>query len=259
MPVPIGLSYNGFNMQTATVVTVGFNDAQTFTRNLGVFKRIRRAGALITNDTYEDRVIAVTGNLEQTSVTALEGAIDDFENALSAKYGNLDIDYEGGTRRYIATPQRVSFPRDHRGSTWAEFEVDFLITEYGKDTASTTLINNVNKTASPATQAMTVDGSAPQQYLIITVTLNSFTGTTMNTITVGNNETGQAVSVSRQWTAADVLVIDVENQTCKVNGVVVDFSGAFPRFKPGSRTLSYTDDMSARSVNITATYIKRWL
>lgn len=259
MPVPIGLSYNGFNMQTSTVVTVEFNDAQTFTRNLGVFKRVRRAGSLITNDTYEDRVIAVSGNLEQTSVTALEAAIDDFENALSAKYGELDIDYEGSTRRYVATPQRVAFPREHRGSTWAGFEVDFLITEYGKDTASTTLINNVSKTTSPATQAMTVDGSAPQQYLIISVTLDSFTGASLNTITIGNNETTQAVSVSRQWLATDVLVIDVENQTCKVNGTLVDYSGAFPQFKPGSRTLSYADDMTARGVHVTATYVKRWL
>jgi hypothetical protein len=246
-------------MQSSTLITTEFNDAQTFTRNLGVFKRIRRAGSLITNDTFEDRVITVSGEFEQTSLTNLEAAIDDFENAMAIKYGVLDIDYEGGTRRYIATPQRVNAPRPHRGSTWADFSVDFLITEYGKDTASTTLVNNVNKTASPATQAMTVDGSAPQQYTIITVTLNSFTGASLNTITLGNNQTTQAVSISRQWTAADVLVIDVENQTCKVNGVIVDFSGAFPQFKPGSRTLSYIDDMTARSVNITVTYVKRWL
>lgn len=253
------ISYDAFDMQTANVITSDIGDAPIFERNLGVQNRIRKAGAIITDDTFETKVIPTAGYIEDTSDTLLEGRIDDFNAAMAKKNKQLDIGYEGGTRRYIATPQRVSVTRPVRAANWAKFEVDFLVTEFGKNTSATTLLSAVSTTASPKSHAIVIDGNAPQQSLLITLTLTSFTGASINTLTLKNNDTGQAISVSRKWVAGDVLVVDVDLQKVTVNGVVTDFSGAFPSFEAGNRTLVYSDDFTARNVSVTASYVKRWL
>jgi len=254
-----GITYGSYDMQTSNVITAHIGDSQPLVRSLNVMRRMRRAGAITTDDTYNERVIPVNGQLESTSDTALEGLIDDFKAAMANKGASLDIDYEGGTRRYVATPQSVVVERPVRASNWANFSVEFLITEFGKSTSISTPVNAVNKTASPATQAMTIDGSAPQQYVIITIDINTLTGASLNTLVIGNNNTGQAVSISRTWTAGEQLVVDVEQQACWVDGDLVDFNGAFPYFEPGSETLSYSDDLTARNIDITVEYVKRWL
>ena len=53
---------------------------------------------------------------------------------------------------------------------------------------------------------------------------------TSASITIGNAGNGQAVTVTRVWAAADILVVDCLNKTVQVNGADVNFSGAFPEF-----------------------------
>lgn len=92
----------------------------------------------------------------------------------------------------------------------------------------------------------------------ITVTLNSFTGSGYQEISVVNGENDLGITVSRVWTAADVLIVDSENGTVKVNGVEVDYSGTFPTLKPGVRSIQYSDTFTIRSVNIDVRYYSRY-
>ena len=252
------ITYNSYDLQDSAIVASEIGDGSGFRRKISPQSKIRRAGVVVTDDTFETKIIPVMGTIFGTSLSNLDSLIDDFNAAMAVKDKNLDIDYEGGTRRYVATPRNFNIDRPIRGN-WAKYRVDFLVTEYGKDTSSSSLLTSNNNTTSGGTHAITVDGSAPEQYLTITIDLNTFTGAAINTVTVGNNETGQAVSISRAWTGTDTLVIDVENQRVKVEGVEVDYSGAFPEFVAGPETISYDDDFTARNYNINATYFKRWL
>lgn len=251
------ISYNGFDMQTANVITSEIGDTTSFERILGVYNILRRAGAKITDDTDTVKIIPVSGGLESTNTATLEQLIDSFNAAMTGVEANLDIGWGGGTRRWIATPQKPEAPRIVRDN-WAEFKVDFLITQYGKDTSATTLINNVFITTASSSQSITVGGSASEQYLYSTATINSRTGAAINTITIKNNDTGQAISITRAWTPGEVLTVDVELQKCRVNGTIVDFSGMFPKFKPGARTLVFSDDFTARNITLLTTQVKRW-
>lgn len=253
------ITFNSYDLQSTTVITSDIDDSAAAQRSLGVYTKVRRGGGVITDDTYLTKIIAVKGKIVGTSVTNLEGLIDDFQAAMAVQEKNLDIDYEGGTRRWIATPQSHVVSRPVRAANWANFEIDFVVTEFGKNTSATTLVNNVSITSGSSNQSITIDGSAPEQYLLITVEVNSLTGSSVNSLTLKNNETSQGVTITRAWAANDTLLIDVAAQTVTVEGVAVDYTGIFPIFTPGSRTLTYTDDLTARNINLTATYFKRWL
>ena len=99
-------------------------------------------------------------------------------------------------------------------------------------------------------------GNAPEQYPVITITLTAVTGGSAASIFVGNNGTGQQLTITRTWSASDVLVIDTFNRTVKVNNVEVDFGGHSPLFAPGAGTLGYVDTFTTRTFTISAVYAK---
>lgn len=172
----------------------------------------------------------------------------------------MEIEYNGTTRNYTATCVNINIDRRNGTINFAEFQIEFIsTTPFGKAPSSSNLLTSTAQTTSPNSKAITVAGTAERQKLVITVELNSFTGAVANTITLKNNDTNYAISVSRAWVAADVLEIDVENFSVKVNGTDVDYSGAFPDFAPGSRTLVYSDDFTARNVDIKVSQVARYL
>lgn len=105
----------------------------------------------------------------------------------------------------------------------------------------------------------TVGGTAPRQYPLCTLTINSFTGSTYNTVTISNPVTNSGISVYRAWNAGDVLVVDFLNKTVTVNGTAVDFAGVFAYWSPGSNNIRVTDDFTVRNVNLTATLVNRYI
>ena len=245
-----GITFNGFDLQDANHITEDIDDSKPPERNLGVHTRVRRPGGIITDDTFGNKMIVVTGKILGSGVTDLENRIDTFKQNLALKKKELDIDWASGTRRYIATAMEFPTPRPVRGTNWANFKVTFICTELGKATSQSTLGSTNNNTSSPRTQTITPTGSAPDQYVVIQITLDSFTGASVNTISLKNDDTGQTISISRLWTAGEVLVVDGDSQDVTVDGVSVDFSGAFPVFPPESTPLIYEDDFTARQVDI---------
>lgn len=260
---PINAIFDTYDIQNANILLTKIEHDNIPTRDLKRYRIIRGDGEIITDSRFGAKRIVMVGRVQGTSRTDLETRLDELRAKLvgASKVSKvLNIDYLGVTRNYTATCVNVAVDRLHGSVNLAEIQIEFISTlPYGLATSSSTLLTSTSQTTTPNSKAITVGGTAENQKLIITVLLNSFTGASINTITLKNNLTNYAISISRAWVAADSLVVDIANMSVKVNGIEVDYSGAFPDFAPEAQTLVYSDDFTARNVNLTVTSTPRYL
>lgn len=259
-------------------VTFDSNSLQTFTQasNVGIItnsiehtdlpaKDMALYGIANTNKSaipyvgYPTRGITIAGAIKGSSDTDLDNRIDAFKQFFLGKDKNLDIAYNGSTRRYIATVNKIGVQRQQK-ALFATFTIEFVCTEpFGRNTSATTALNASGRTAAGYTDAYTFLGNAPFQLPLITITYAAVSGGA-SFVSWGNNANGQGIIVTDQtWVAADVLEIDVQNKTVKKNGVEIDFLGAFPEFAPGAQTFSYSDGFTTRTLTELVTYYPMWL
>lgn len=215
-------------------------------------------GASIVKRKLDPKTFKMNGYMQTADTPSLDLLIDSFKRALNKQNQNFDLAYGGSIRRHTATPQNIIISRD-KGLNTAGWSVEFYCANpVGADTTTSSLLNATTITSSTSTSPITVDGSYKAEPFI-TVTVNSLTIGSGGTITISNDSTLRGLSVQRTWQPGDVLTIDVLNKNVYVNNGVVEFTGQFPVFDPGSGGIDYLDDFSARNVTISATYTRRFL
>lgn len=249
--------YNGQSLQTENITVNNIIHDSIPRKKQNMYQLTRSNRSAITNHQYHDKQITIEGQIIGTSIADLDARIDAFKTAMTPKLNvaNLDIEYSSGIRRYFATIENTMISRGD-----ALFSVNYSLAlictfPWGRDTTEQTLVNAGAITASPTNQSVTVGGNAPEQFLKITYLLNSFSGSAFNTITFKNDATGQQMTITRTWTAADSLVINTENRSVKVNGIEVDYDGVFPVYESGAGILVVSDGFTARSASLT---VKQW-
>lgn len=254
------ISYNSNSLQG--VVSGGFqiitSDIDHFSnpdKSAKMFPLAHANASALPFIAYPSRTIKVSGYLLDTTIANLDADIDTFKGYFTGQDQNLDIDYNGGTRRYTATANNVTITRPV-GLLYAKFSIEFICTNpFGQAITSNTLLDGSSghtgfgRTSASYTDAITLLGNAPQQRPVITITLTAVSDASGGFITISNNTTGQGITVSRTWAAGDVLVIDCAQKIVTVNGVAFVFSGAFPEFAPGSGSINYTDNFTSRTMN----------
>lgn len=264
-----GLTYNSNSLQTYNrvtqtgIITDDIDLDSIASRDLTVYPLAHANASAIPFGNYPNKVIPVTGTIKATSSNALDALLITFKSYFIGTNKNLDIPYNGSTIRFIATHNGVSIKRS-KDKTYATFSINFLCSlPFGTDTANTTALNAVGRTGAVYSDQHTFLGSAPQQLPVITITLTAVSSTGSQQLFWGNNDTGQGIVITRtNWTAGDVVVIDLSdptNQKVTVNGVPVDFGGAFPEFSPGLHTMTYTDSFTSRTATHNVVYKARYM
>jgi phage-related protein len=254
-----------------TGVSFDSHDFQSFDGNHGIYvidiqhagKSAKRAQAYALSHAnasaipfveYPSKPITISGKIIGTSIADCDSLIDSFNSYLVTQGGNLDIDYNGSTRRYIATATSIDVNRPG-GLNWADFDITFTCTQaFGQDVNQTTILNPTGRTSATYSDNYTFVGTAPYQTPIFTLTYTAVSGATNKAVIIGNSGNGQEITVQRTWSNGDVLVVDCSKSTVTVNGVPVDFTGAFPLFPPGAQTISYSDGFTSRTFNINVVY-----
>lgn len=252
------ISYNGNSLQTSSIITSDI-DLSGMTKDLKMYALSHADASSIPYYGYPSQTIKVSGTLIASSVTGLDALLDTFKGYLVGQDKNLDIDWNGSTRRFTATPQ---FPKITRPNNlgYAKFQIDFVCTNpFGQDTSSTTALTATSRTLGSYSDVYTFLGTAEYQVPVITITYTAVSGATNQYVQFGNANTGQSIVITRTWANSDVLVIDCAQKTVTVNGTSVNFTGAFPEFPPGSQTMQYNDGFTTRTFNITVTYTTRYL
>lgn len=204
---------------------------------------------------YPNKGINISGVIVGSTNADLDSRIDSFKAYFNGKDKNLDITYSSGTRRYIATANRIVVTRQQK-ALFATFQIEFACTQpFGRATSATTALTATGRTANSYNDNHVFIGSAPFQLPLITITYSAISGGAAY-VSFGNQGNGQGITITDQtWVAADVLEIDCQNKTVKKNGVEVDFLGAFPEFPPGSQNMAYNDGFTTRTFAITVTYL----
>lgn len=212
----------------------------------------------VTSSAYfESKKINIQAEIGQDTRELLDAAIDTLYQYLAGIEKALVISSGSGTRSWTATLENISITDALGGH--AVVEIQFLCADpFGRDVNSTSLFSTALTGSSSETSFVT-SGSAPFQQPIITITLSALTGGTSKVVTIGNHDNGQALSISRSWTAGDVIVIDCQAKTVKVNGTEVAFTGAIPEWARGAGIMDYSDTLTTRTRTMSAVYYKRYI
>lgn len=259
------LTYNSNDLQTFDPATAtGINTNQILHTDVpqqvaDLLALADTDGSVIPDINYPSRIVKIAGSIHGSSQSDLDSRIDTFKGYFNGKNKNLDITYGASTRRYIATKNSLGISRqDH--ALFATFALEFICTNpFGLDTSATTLINSANYTGATLTSTPTIGGTAPYQLPVFTITIDALTGTGDYIQISNDNNTQEMLLYGLGLTAGDVIVIDCVNRIVTVNDVEVDYIGTFLVLEPGSGSITYTDGFTTRTVDILATYIKRYL
>lgn len=226
-------------------------------RDLTIANIARSDKNKVSSGFYNEKNISVRVGISRQTRQATEESLGSLMKLLHGLEKELLVPQAGATRKYTATLSDV-VERSAGGAYW-EGELVFTCSDvFGYDTAYTTIVNLTGVTSGTRTDQYDFQGSAPQQLPFISIYYSALTGGSNKSVVIGNAATGQQITVTRTWSAGDRLEIDCQNETVKVNGVDVAFTGAFPVFAPGVGNLTYSDDLTTRTFNLNARYYKRW-
>lgn len=248
--------FNGFDLNTIDGVTIyNYSSIDLPDRTLFDNKIARADKTLLTSAEYTTKEVAVYGRIAGTDKDTREQILDTLKGYIQEPNKTLKLSQSGTNIEWTATLQDMDLKQY---GPWLKFVLIFKATDpIGKDEDVATALNVSGITSATSTQSMTIAGSYKANPTI-TFTLTAVTGGTSQSVSIGNAEIGQALTVTRDWTAGDIMTIDCENYIVSVNGVEVDYSGLFPYFYPGNRSISYVDTFSTRTVGIVVNYYKKY-
>lgn len=249
------ISFDSNNLSSAYLLVNRLNKSDAPDRDLQVEALAFQDGFVVPTDFWRSRTIKIEGMIVADSASQLGSLLDTLKQNLSGVNKNLDVDYGSSTRRYKATLKSLKAPEDFYNITYLPYEAEFLCQPLGMATQYLNVSSN-DVTTSSKTVDMTVVGTYRPQP-IITVTFSSETGA--SAVSMTNSDTGDTITITKAFNAADVLVINCEEQKVTVNGVQVDFNGPIPLFKTESNSLVFSFPATARNVDISIDYLPLYL
>lgn len=260
------LSYNSNDLQNydpstnVGIITNSIEHTNLPEKVMALYAMADADGSSIPAINYPSKRIVIGGVIKGSSQADLDSRIDTFKGYFNVKDKNLDIAYGASTRRYIATANTVSVVRQ-QNALFATFQIEFICTNpFGLDTSATDLwTTKSNFTSATFTETPTVGGNAPFQLPIFTITIDALTGDG-DYVQISNDNNNQEILIyGLGLEAGDVIVIDCVERTVTVNDVEVDYYGTFLELEPGANSITYTDGFTTRTVDVAASYTKRWL
>jgi len=250
------ITYNSFNLQSSTIITEKILHTSAPKNDFNSQNKARRDGSYLLSNYWSSKAISAQGTIIGSSVSNLDTLIDELKQNLAGENLNLDIGYAGGTRRYRATASDIVIDREHFNGSWCPFIVEFqCVDAFGRDTSATTVIQDGN-TTSPFTKSFTMTGSFPA-YPVITLTLVG--GDNISVIKVENTVNGDFMTITRSYSDAEVLEVDCDGMTVKVDGTEVDFTGVFPDFVVGANNIRITVTGSPFDIDMDIVYTALYL
>lgn len=252
-------NFNGTELSGLTGVTVLATDSYLIPKRTLTMADVSRTNqAKVSSAFFTGKTITIRLGISALTRDLVETYLDNVINAVAPLEKALILREGGELRSYTATlsdgVRRVD------GGSYIEMDFVFETSDhYGYAIPYEKLLDATGRTLYNYTDTLVFGGGADTQAPIITAFLSAIGAGTSNTVTIGNVATGRYIVVNRAWTAGDRLVIDCQNKTVKVNGALVDFTGAFPEFAPGNGYLNYNDTFSTRTLALSAYYYRRYL
>ncbi len=232
--------FDGFSLQNANIVSSLLLQDSTPSRDLPANKIPQNDGEFLVGDFWRRKIITVSGTLRGSSASDLNDRIDEMKKRLRVLTGNLDIKVNGVIRRYPATLNNglaMFSQRRHFHITFVPFSVQFLTVLPFAQSVNYVEDLFIDKTQLSSTENTSNDGTIHAEDVI---SLNFSAASGITAVDIENTTNGKSISISQSISAADLLVIDGENKTVKLNGTLIDYSGFFPRLEVGGNSFTIT-------------------
>lgn len=224
-------------------------------RDLYMYELTREGGAELVNTEWKPKKIIVEGTIRGTTIEDLEANIDTFKQLVSGKEKNLDVQYETGTRRYVATAQIVQIERDYYHLNYAPYTIEFMIPSGdGKDIATSTYATSSIVANTLQDMTFTIYGTKNPKYQI-ELFFNSSTSVT----SVSVNINGDTITVDEAISAGQILIIDAINKKVTLDGTEKRYTGLFPRLQLGTNNYRILMSSVSHSYDVTVIYTKTYL
>lgn len=254
-------SFNGTDLSTLTNILVDSVETEPIAKKVVTsYKLARNDGRVITNAQYEGKEIVVTGQIIADDQATMRNNRNSLINIISSGINKtLLVNIYDTIQQFTATAEEPIFSDSTGGFT--RFTIKFMCRDaFGIDQNLQFLLNSTGQTTTPNTQSLSTIGGNYDAAPILEVYVNAVTGGTSKYIQLTNPATSKSIKITRTWAAGELLVVDPEAKTVKVNNVDVDFLGGFLEWATGaSGQLKYEDSFSTRTVQIRAKYHKRYL
>lgn len=204
-------------------------------------------GNVFISTRWGKKIIKVQGILTGSTQNELEDNIDDFKELFAREEKNLDIGWNGTTRRYVATCIKHDFDRDYFNLLFVPWTAEFVVLSgEGKDTTESTAYNDtiVSSGDYASVTVPFLGGKGPRPTIRLTL-LNTQTAFPAEVLgaEIKNNDTGDRVILTKNssWDGTEYLEFDFANKVVKSNfdGSLGnnDFYGSFSKFKIGNNAL----------------------
>ena len=234
------VTFDTVEIVTTTYVPKTLKHESAPSRDLTLVDLAKEDGAVLVSEKYGIKRIIITGNIKASTRTGLEDAIDDFKELFSRTEKDLDIDWAGVTRRYVATCVRHEFNRDFMHINFVPWMAEFVVASgIGINPTITAAINADTINAAiytQADQALSFSGSAEPKPIMTFTYSGTWSGKDNQGIEIKNTDTDARVIFTNPsiFANGDILIFDWRTKTVTLNSVEQVWYGVFPSFDIGS-------------------------
>lgn len=250
------MRFGDLDLQTNEIIVSSVQYRQMADRILNTSPISRRSGNKYLSDDFTTKTIVMEGHVVATSASGLIGIVDNMHRYLSLSQQDLVIDTD---RVYIATCSKAEFPELSFTRTTTPFTLEFLSAQpyaYGDNLyASFTIPSGVLTTTIPTV----ISGSAFAEPQLTLTTVSGAGNSGLTKIKVNHVNTGAEVVISGAWSKGIETVLNYDNATVTLSGLLQDYTGNFDTFPVGTNSIKITFEGSNNfGVDGQITYLPRY-
>lgn len=251
--------YNYFGLQNDNILT---QFVKVSAPSLDLAKRAfpRADGVYAETANFRENHIKIAGTVKHTTRTLLETLMDSMRKSLAEGGVTMRIQWAGAARYYDdCWPVNIDMifdERDHYHVDWCPYSIEFVsLHPYARSLNRTVLDAPYAVTAASTTFIVANAGTAPTEPII---SVSVATAGTLSSLTILNNTNSDSITVARTYNDGDLLEIDSENKTVKVNGSPVDYTGVIPKAEAGDNIFELTCTGSGFSLSFSEQHYSRY-
>jgi len=223
----------------------------------------REDGEYFNADYWQRKVITISGWAKGADLCATEALLDTLRKELAPPEKFLDITKPAcPVRRFTASlvnGETIFATRQGTDVTFVRWQAQFLCktpfsTDRGFTTAAVTIVDT-----SPVNLSLCNEGTIEAEPIIIMIVDTAAPDITTINVKNTTNDDEMEITPAGGIGAGDVLILDSEEKTVKLNGTEIDYIGSFLTLDVATNLLAFTTTGTAFDYSTTVKWKRRYL
>jgi hypothetical protein len=246
--------YNGYWLQNANIIVSNLSYDNWHSINSETFNNPLTDLGWELNYFFRDKTITLNWFMKSDTAENLNISIDTLKKVLWENNKDLDIKVNWTIRRAKASCINIDslFERQNYNITFIWFSITFrVVSEFFKELQRQTqsLLWQTATFTEEITNRWTVRTNP-----VFSILLNSVTSVTSISIAMWSN----TITMLDTYSASDVIQIDCQNKTVKINSVEVDYTWTFPVLEVWVNSYTFTINWT-KNFDLNLSYFNNYL